>query len=191
MGNFFVGISVPPGLRQQLTSVRTGRSGLRWVEERNLHLTVVFIGRLESPEAKERVKAALQAVSHVPAACHVHGCGSFGDGGHPTVLWVGVELSESLRSLHSTIQAAVLGAGVQCDVQPYIPHVTLARLQRLQRTPGQTVKDYIACYASFDSPVFTAASFTLFESGTDAEGYVYIPRGAYPLLDHSPAGDGK
>ena len=49
----FVGIALPEDLRARLTALQQGVPGARWIDPDNLHLTLRFIGEVDSVQAHD------------------------------------------------------------------------------------------------------------------------------------------
>jgi|GEM_PF-138620 len=108
----------------------------RWVPPENLHLTLVFLGRVE----EAAVPALIDAVAPAFAACpgltlRFAGGGTFPPSRPPKVGWVGVEVEEGRERLER-LQAAVAeaagrildpGAPPPGSAKPWLPHLTLVR----------------------------------------------------------------
>lgn len=84
----------------------------------------------QEQSAEELHQLLQSAVAHIPAF-HIRGSGlgSFGT----RVLFVNVDLSDSLQELHKALAESLGQAGVSVDRRPYHPHITLAT----RLTPGQ------------------------------------------------------
>ena len=61
MIRLFVALALPDNLRQRLKTLCNGVRDARWVEEKNLHLTLRYIGEVEEPELAY-IMAALSSV---------------------------------------------------------------------------------------------------------------------------------
>lgn len=70
----FVAIELPDETRSHLISLETAIPGVRWTKERQLHLTLSFIGNV-SVEKIHDLTAALGAISVPAFALHMHGLG--------------------------------------------------------------------------------------------------------------------
>jgi len=135
----FFGCRPAPETRRRIAELRRlfHRYG-RPVDEANIHLTLVFVGRV-SPREAERLAAAAELVH----------CDSFtlkldryGYWPRPRVLWVGArEVPPALLDLQSRLNDVVRGAGFQTEKRPYSPHVTLVRKARrsVARFAAETV----------------------------------------------------
>ena len=118
----FIGLQPSAAFRTALSRLQeqlraAGVTG-RWLEPRNLHLTLAFIGEWPEP-----FSGILPMVEH-PFQIRLS---------HPDlfpkarVLWAGVEASEKLNDLAAEVRHNLTEAGIPFDPKPFYPHITLAR----------------------------------------------------------------
>ncbi|GLX65850.1 RNA 2',3'-cyclic phosphodiesterase [Paenibacillus glycanilyticus] len=130
----FTAISIPDSITGQivshLPSWQERLSFQKWVDPRDLHITLHFIGDA-SPSSLEAVQNAMQeAVSRSRRfSIELSKLGSFGREDRPSVLWLGLNsLPEELLQLHQRLGETLhSGIGYTPETRPYRPHVTLAR----------------------------------------------------------------
>lgn len=168
MHRLFVAIRPPPSIRQLLLAVMGGISGARWQSDDQLHLTLRFIGEVDRHLAGD-IHAALGGVHHAPFALALNGIGSFDRRGHTDAVWAGVTPQDQVRVLHNKVDAALLRVGLPPDDRAFLPHITIARLNRHAGPIGNLLEEA----GGLTSPVFTVDSFALFESDLTHEAAVY------------------
>ena len=134
----FVALHIPTDVRAALGEfvaglrAKTGRA-TRWVETDNIHLTLKFIGEVDTSK-RDAIEAALGTVRQprpvcvtfggatyvrVPPRIFAVGVLGFGELGAPVAL---VELAKS-------IDRALVPLGIPAETRGFIPHLTLARLK--------------------------------------------------------------
>jgi RNA 2',3'-cyclic 3'-phosphodiesterase len=180
MHRLFVAIRPPAPIRAQLMDLMHGVRAARWQEDEQLHLTLRFIGEVDRHTAHD-VVAALGAIHHRSFTLKLNGIGSF-DGRSKGTLWAGVAPHEELKALHKKVDQACLRVGIDPDTRAYLPHITIARLNR---TSGP-VDALVQSSGGVTSPPFTIDSFCLYESELTPEGPIYTVAERYPL-DPAPA----
>jgi 2'-5' RNA ligase len=101
---------------------------LRWVRPEQMHLTLVFLGKVDEP-GLERVSAALGAsVPHRPFDLAFGGAGLFPPRGAPRVLWIGArEGAADAIDVQRTVAERLTRAGQPLEPRPFRPHLTLGR----------------------------------------------------------------
>jgi RNA 2',3'-cyclic 3'-phosphodiesterase len=176
MLRLFVAINLPRTVRERLLAAMGGISGARWQSDAQLHLTLRFIGEVDRHLAGD-IHAALGAVHQSRFELALAGLGAFERRGQPNAVWAGVTPHEPLKALHKKVDQAVLRAGIPPDRRAYLPHITLARLNRA----SGPVHGLIGTTGGFSGPPFEVDNFCLFESRLTPEGADYSILERYPL----------
>ena len=116
-------------LARQLGAPETG--GLRLVNQKKIHLTLKFIGDLESSDVGEVSSVVKNQVKdQVPFSLKLGKLGAFPGLKNPRVLWVGVEgQTKSLQVMQQNIDIRLQKLGYPRDDHLYSPHLTVARLK--------------------------------------------------------------
>lgn len=128
MPRLFVAIEIPKTIKDDLTKLTRELPVAHWVPADQNHLTLRFIGDV-GPQACAEIKTALSNLRFVRFSLALGGVGHFPPGGHPRVLWVGVESCPMLIELQMDLERALVGTGIAPEVRPFAPHLTLARLK--------------------------------------------------------------
>jgi 2'-5' RNA ligase len=177
MIRLFVALALPAALKAQIGLLAGGIPGARWVSPENYHLTLRFIGEVESWRAEE-VDEALANIRARPFALSLHGLGIFEKAGRISALWVGVERTEALGFLQAKVETALQRIGLEPERKRFAPHVTLARTDR---APPDKLIAHVQAHNLFRAPPVTVESFTLFSSLLGKEQAVYVPEVEYEL----------
>lgn len=168
MHRLFVAIRPPRPVREQLLQVMGGVRGARWQSDDQLHLTLRFIGEVDRHLAED-LHAALGAIHHPRFEIALSGIGSFERRGQPETLWAGVTPHEPLKALHNKVDQAAVRAAIAPDQRAYLPHITLARLNRA----AGPIAGLLEQSGGLSSAPFPVDSFGLYESELTPEGAVY------------------
>ena len=175
MLRLFVGIGFPPTLKLQLSLLRSGVPGAKWVDPGNFHLTLRFIGETDEVVASD-IDDALLRLRARRFTLQLAGTGVFGD--RPRSLWVGVERSPELVALRDKIEQALIRAGLPPEQRKFAPHVTLARLHN----PAlDQLRGFLAANAQFRADPLPVEGFSLIASFQTKAGSVYEDQAEYPL----------
>lgn len=157
----FVGIGLPASCRAVLLLLNPDLTGLRWLSEDQLHITLSFLGNVDGP-AEDRLRETLGEVRVRPFFLPVSGVGVFNVRGNPSVVWVGVGKGHPhLFLLHRRIQDAVLQAGLEADLRPFQPHITIGRAKGLSR---QALQPFLRAHAEMEFAMFEVTGFELYSS---------------------------
>lgn len=177
MLRLFVALELPQAVRDRLAMLQGGVPAARWVRPDNLHLTLRFIGEVDSGVAQD-IDTALGRV-HAPAfAIAIDGVGSFGTPKRPRALWAGMQPCPPLQFLHDKVDRAVVAAGLAPDDRKFRAHVTLARFKE---SPGPRLARWLGDNAMLRIGPIAVGHFVLYQSHLAGEGAIYQPLAHYPL----------
>jgi len=165
----FIGLELPEKTRAALREIDPHIKGLRWLPVEQLHLTMSFIGDVDAAR-EERLRETLAGVRVPPFFLPIAGVGAFG-GERPSVVWAGVGQGHPhLFALHQHIQDAVLHAGLEPDLKPFHPHITLGRARGVSRA---ALKPFLRRHAETEFDLWKVTGFTLFSSRLTADGSIH------------------
>lgn len=172
----FVALRPPEAARDALIDTMEGLEGARWQDDGQLHLTLRFIGNVDTPLAND-VAHALGEVRMAPFRIAVSGVGHFARKGLPTATWAGIAPTAELRALHDRVETACRRAGCVPETRKFQPHITLARLNR----SSEPVGGWMAANGPLRSDPWIVDAFILYESYLGASGSLYEPVMRYQL----------
>ena len=166
----FVAIDLPNSTRQMLAGLDPHIRGVRWAEPGQMHLTVGFFGEvLEDVEFKLRER--LSAVEFGSFFLTVNGVGSFSSKGAPKIIWIGVgKAHPHLFQIHKRVQEAALAAGIEPELRPWNPHITIARCRDVS---AQTLRKFLQTNAEFDAGMIRVDAFHLYSSKLTPAGPIH------------------
>ena len=176
MPRLFTAIEVPADVAQMLTFLRGGLPGARWIDPENYHITLRFIGDVDTNVAHD-VASMLDSVNRAPFELRLDGLASFG-GRKPRSVFANVAPSRALMDLQAEHERLMQRAGLEPEGRKFTPHVTLARLRD---SSSRQVADYLSERGSFRSVPFLVERFVLYSSRNSVGGGPYIVEEAYPL----------
>lgn len=176
MPRLFTAIEIPADVAQTLTFLRGGLPGARWIDPENYHITLRFIGDVDSRVAHD-VASMLDRVSRAGFDLRLDGVSSFG-GKKPRAVVANVASSQALMDLQAEHERLMQRAGLEPEGRKYIPHVTLARLRD---SSSRQVADYLSERAFFRSAPFRVERFVLYSSRDSVGGGPYVVEADYPL----------
>ncbi len=181
----FVALAIPEDVREKLAALlpelKKADPAPRWIPPQNLHVTLKFIGEV----ALERTTAICEALAeiHIDQPMHLEfrGLGLFPNIRRPSVLWIGIESSEDLARLASTIDRALGPLGIPLETKPFVPHLTIARFKQPQVSPALGAE--IAKHQSYTFGTISAAEFHLMESTLKSGGAEYTTLRSFRFTD--------
>ncbi len=126
--------SVRTSLMRQIDRLRESvtRAQASWSREESIHLTLKFLGEIQTSRLSNLSNAAAGAVADFsPFQITLEETGVFPKHGTPRVLWIGVkDESGKLAELHTRLEEACAREGFAKEERPFHPHLTLARLRK-------------------------------------------------------------
>src|SRR6478735_4889618 len=131
----FLAIPMPQLVIERMEKIITRLSTkgwpVRWTDLKTAHLTIHFIGDVESSQA-ELLRMALPAAvaKHEAFSLETGRLGVFPSEKKPRVLWMGLDgENERLTALHRDLGALLTSFEFEVDARPFSPHITLGRLR--------------------------------------------------------------
>ena len=177
MIRLFVAIDLPDDIRAMICTMGGSIPGSRPVPPDQLHLTLKFIGEVETGALLD-IKESLHRIAFPEFTLHLQGVGHFPPRGAPKVLWVGVAPVTEVVSLRNAVERNLSQIGIERERRKFSPHVTLARLKN---SPLKRVRQFLAGNCLFDSPSFRVEDFKLYSSILTSKGAVHTVEDIIPL----------
>ena len=123
------------------------------------------------------MSAALACSVFASPAVQISSAGGFPSARRAAVFWLGVRDPVPLRSVHDVLIEAASGFLRARDVIPYVPHLTLARLD-----PPKRITTEVDALADVRlGGAWTAEELVLMESETHHSGSIYRTIARLPL----------
>ncbi len=180
----FVAIELPDSIQQVLTEIqsvlREEIENASWTRFDNFHLTLKFIGEVESKKI-ERIDAILQQtlLSYKPFSIEIGGIGTFPNMSRPRVVWIGLKHGDgNVRKLANLINRDLVKVGITQESR-YHPHLTLARLRRQVNLESKI--EIFKQFEKVDGTGLSVKLIALIKSDLQHSGAVYTPLQHYKL----------
>jgi len=157
----FVAIDLPNSTRRLLAGLDPHTRGVRWTEPDQMHLTLGFFGDVQE-DIDLRLRERLSAIEFGAFFLPVNGVGSFSSRGAPKIIWIGVgKAHPHLFQIHKRVQEAALAAGIEPELRPWHPHITVARCRDVS---AQALRRFLQSNAEFDAGMIRVDAFHLYSS---------------------------
>jgi 2'-5' RNA ligase len=191
----FLALDIPDAIRERIARFIEGVTGFapdaRWMKPESLHVTLKFIG--EQPDSA--VDQIQQSVSEVHAeACEINfrSYGFFPTAKSPRVFWIGVESGPQLATLAAAIDDKLSSLGVEKELRPFSPHLTLARAAGASGSPRRIKSDApnrifhhlqekLAARPTPEFGTMTPREFFLYQSQLSPKGSKYTKLATFDL----------
>jgi 2'-5' RNA ligase len=166
----FVAIELPESARQFLVDLDPKIQGVRWLDAGQMHLTLGFFGNVPE-EVDLAFREKLGAIQFGAFFLPIIGAGAFPAKGWPKILWIGVGRGHPhLFQLHKRVNDAAIAAGLEADLRPWHPHITLARCRDAH---GGVLRKFLKSNAEFDAGMFRVDAFHLYCSELTPAGPIH------------------
>jgi 2'-5' RNA ligase len=168
-------------LQQQFQSkVDIKRSDVKWVQPKNIHLTLKFLGEIKDEKVVEVCNITKDVTDrHKSFELDVESVGCFG-GRSARVVWVGVgQGSDDLLRLQEDLDRQLASGGWPPETRKFTGHLTLCRV----RNPKAGIKlaQTSEAFRDFRLGTMSADSVTVYQSQLRPTGPVYTVLGDYKL----------
>ncbi len=120
----FIAIDVPftPRMREFRENIE---GKVKFVEEKNLHLTLKFLGEIDA-SLIEKIHEIIKGCRREPFTLRFRGVGFFPNERYIRVIWIGVENADPLIAISRCIDAGLTELGFKKE-KSYVPHLTIGR----------------------------------------------------------------
>ena len=176
MPRLFTGLELPDAVASQVALARGGVIGARWLEPKDYHITLRFVGDVDGRTAHD-IAETLGEIRRPAASVRFEGFRWFG-GDRPRAIVAKVMADLALVELQADQERRLRRVGLPPETRKFTPHVTLARLRRVG---PHAVADYFASRGALAIEAFTAARFVLYSAREGSGGAPYVVEAAYPL----------
>ncbi|MEQ8170612.1 MAG: RNA 2',3'-cyclic phosphodiesterase [Candidatus Eremiobacterota bacterium] len=133
----FIAINLDEMLKEQLSIIleefRKEEPSVKWVEARNLHITLKFLG--DTPEEKIIIiKKALKDINFPSFSIKLKDPGCFPNTKEPKILWLGIsEGKNDLLKLNREVENVMKKQGFSEENKDFKCHITLGRVKKFKK----------------------------------------------------------
>ncbi|MFZ1947763.1 MAG: RNA 2',3'-cyclic phosphodiesterase [bacterium] len=142
----FIAVPVSDEARQMVgeveTDLRSAGAAVKWVEPRNVHMTLKFLGDTKTRQLDDLVAAIRESLAGAASFdLELAGIGTFPPGTRNLrVIWIGTgEGREPLADLARRVEDACARVGFAKEARAFSPHLTIGRVR-----PGSGSLDRLA-----------------------------------------------
>jgi 2'-5' RNA ligase len=181
----FIAVSISPSvlssIEKMMRTIQANVEGVHWVEPKNLHITLKFLGDVPLNDLPQLIRAVTQSVEKTPSFDLVfHGFGVFPSRESPKTIWIGCrEGSEELGRIAERINEGLIPLGFPREARRFSAHLTIGRIKRaVQCSPLMSLFDEQQ-NRSFGS--CSVSEVQIFSSELTRRGSIYDELAAIPL----------
>lgn len=176
----FIAIELPKEIQSFLSSLQqelknTG-ADVRWVEPKNIHLTLKFLGEVDE-ENLSKINSILEDATKDKTSFNIRLAyvGAFPKISFPRVLWAGIDKGEREAKMIATLLEEKLEKiGFPKENRPFSSHITIGRVKStLNRDKLVQGLKNLENYFSAKNAQFSVSKITLFKSTLTPKGPIY------------------
>ena len=184
----FVAVELPDEFRREVERLASavgalGIRGARPVRAEGAHLTLKFLGDVESHRVADALDAMRRAAARsAPFALRSGELGAFPNADAPRVLWLGADGDlAALRRLRDALEDSMSASGFPRDRRRFAPHVTAVRVgDRVSSSDRKRIVE-TARAARLSTVEFAVERVSLMRSDRRPDGAVYVRLGEAAL----------
>ncbi len=173
----FIAVPLSDSIRGESVALQDelARAGneVKWTEEKNLHVTLIFLGEVQAEEVPAVCRIATEAVQGVgPFRMSVEGLGCFPNPRRPRIIWIGVgEGTQEIVRIHDALEPPLMDLGYRREDRKYTPHITLGRVK--SDRPTDRLAKLLAQHAGWKGGETVAREIHVMGSELTRDGPVY------------------
>jgi 2'-5' RNA ligase len=180
----FIAVHIPDSIRQDIGTfigrLKRFDADVKWVRPESMHLTLKFLGNIES-ERLDAIDGAVEnaAVGKQTFDLALAGTGAFPNPKRPNVLWIGARQgAEAFATLAGSVESELAELGFEREKRPFSVHLTIGRV-RSARNIGQVVE--MMTENGFESGPFRIDAVHVMKSDLQRTGAVYTTLRTFKL----------
>jgi 2'-5' RNA ligase len=160
-------------LRQIQRQLQLLVANMRWVAPENIHLTLKFLGDIETSQVHAVVEQMDKAAaSFAPFWLNAQGVGVFPNFRNARILWVGLAGDcNRLGAIHATLESGLESVGFRRASRGFRAHLTIGRTRR--RVAPQTLETSLNPLTGAASEAFRVDRLVLYKSTLKPSGAEY------------------
>jgi len=181
----FIAVTPPEdvrlGIAEGIREVRAHAPDAKWVAAENFHFTLRFLGNIEEERLDLLAECVAKSVAgEAPFDVTISGLGAFPSATRPRVLWVGTGPgADRLVGVARLVEAGLRKKGFGKADRAFVPHLTVARWRRPQRSPE--FAEFIES-RSLEAQPFRVEAVRVMESKLRPRGPIYSVRAECRLM---------
>ncbi len=191
----FIAIELPPHVIESIgrlqERLKSSDFRISWVRPENIHLTLKFLGDIDSDRVQEIGKLMTRALSRQePLEIFASGLGVFPGVRSPRVIWVGIDGQvQGIAAIQASIDQYLAGAGFAKEKRAFTGHLTLGRVKG--PIAGRLLEAAMRSLEDFKTQGFRVDHVSLFKSQLTPQGAIYSRLISVPLENRPPEQSGS
>jgi 2'-5' RNA ligase len=186
----FIAIPISKAIKDRILSIirtlqqKSPTRSIKWVEPKNIHLTIKFLGDSEFVNLNRLAKQmhiSLEKTRSFDLAFSK--LGAFPSTRNPRVIWVGCQINDQLTNLYQQIDQICVENRFLSDSKPLSPHITIGRVKSpLREDESLQLNDVMTGLKTVELGSQQINNFFLYKSDLKPGGPIYTPIDQFTLL---------
>jgi RNA 2',3'-cyclic 3'-phosphodiesterase len=177
----FIACELPETVKSGLVQIQADLQSVdpscaKWVDPNSIHLTLKFLGNVDTEKIESITKGLFEAARNIPPfQLELDGLGAFPNLRRVQVVWIGLKGDlDLLQKLQSQIEDRISPLGFPPENRTFKPHLTLARV-REATTPliRQSIGERLSQIKIDSNRIIPVDSVSLMRSQLTRAGAVY------------------
>jgi 2'-5' RNA ligase len=177
----FVAIELPENIKSSLEELENKLKsacphGIKWVNPRNIHLTLKFLGNIENAQIFP-IGGAIQLSVHEiqPFELNISKLGVFPNINKIEVIWIGLNGDlDKLLLVQKKLESCLVPLGFPAERRAFAAHLTLGRVSEFTNNQDrQLIADCITKTIDYNKAGFKVDSISLMKSQLERTGAIY------------------
>ncbi|MDP2729074.1 MAG: RNA 2',3'-cyclic phosphodiesterase [Dehalococcoidales bacterium] len=183
----FIAIELPEEVKLKLSQLeaqlKSGHSGVKWVEPTGIHITLKFLGNIAINRTEEVTRAMEEAGRGIPPfRLEVKELGAFPSLKLVQVVWVGLSGEvDKLSRLQQRLESNLERLGFAPEGRAFTPHLTLARVRNQASRDERERLGQLITATSLEAGTIEVDAISLMRSQLTRQGAVYSRVSSVPL----------
>jgi 2'-5' RNA ligase len=173
--------SILSGIEKMARTLQPNFDEVRWVDTKNLHVTLKFLGDVPLNELPQLIRSVTQSTSGLNSFdLTFRGFGVFPNRESPKTIWIGCqEGSEELVELAETIDEGLRPLGFPKEPRRFSPHLTIGRIKKQMQ--GVSLVPFLDEHQNRLFGSCSVSEVQIFSSELTRRGPIYDELAAVPL----------
>jgi 2'-5' RNA ligase len=176
----FIAIELPEDLKTELgrlqAKLKIDRPRIKWVSPDGIHLTLKFLGDVDTSQVAGIIQAMTEAVRGInPFDLNIGPLGMFPNPQRVQVVWIGLDGElDTLGSLYHNLEGRMAMVGFPQEKREFKPHLTLARIgDEVLPDDRKRFGDFVASSKADIVYTLKAKGLSLMKSQLTPRGAIY------------------
>ena len=175
----FIALELPQEIKEFLSQLqeelKAAGADVKWVEPKNIHLTLKFLGEIDEKKIDKIIEIVQETVKEKDKfQIRISSLGAFPKIDSPRVIWVGVDTGDKeVKAITKDLEEKIAKIGIPKEDRPFSSHITIGRT-RSSLNRQQLVQDLKnKADLGGQNLDFYVTKITLFKSTLTPKGPIY------------------